>query len=270
MKIQDSLSRFGFHSTPFTREIRVEDLMRLPDFDEALRSLERTVESRMSASIIAPAGMGKTVLLRALSARLPEARYRIHYVKVADLGKRNMCREIAAAAGAAPAGSYPQLVRSLQELYQNTIDVDGMRPVLFLDEAHDLRPDVLGMLRLITNFDMDSRLVVSMILSGQGPLKTLLRRDDLEDIARRFAHCVALRPLTREQSSRYVEHRCRAAGAPTSPFDLSAQEAIYEIARGNLRATDRLALKAIETAHDQDAVSIDSNHVLQAKQVLWL
>ena len=48
-------------------------------------------------------------------ARLPEARYRTHYVKVTGLSKRDMCREIACAVGASPAGTYPALVRNLQD-----------------------------------------------------------------------------------------------------------------------------------------------------------
>ena len=31
-------------------------------------------------------------------------------------------------------------------------------------DAHELRPDVLGMLRALTNFSMDSRLVLSLVL----------------------------------------------------------------------------------------------------------
>jgi type II secretory pathway predicted ATPase ExeA len=180
-----------------------------------------------------------------------------------------MCREIAAAAGAHPAGSYPRLVQSLQERFRHDLDTDGLRPVLLLDEAHELRPDVLAMLRLLTNFEMDSRLVVSLVLCGQPPLKELLRRDSLEDIARRLAHFVSLRTLTREQAARYLEHRCRVAGASNSPFDPAAQDALWEIARGNLRATDRLALKALEVAHDEDATVVDSNHVVHARQLLW-
>lgn len=269
MQCKDLASRFGFHTTPFTREIRVEDLLRLPDFDAALQGLQRAVQRRMSAVLIAPAGTGKTALLRALSAQLPDARYRTHYLKVADLSKRDMCREIACAAGASPAGSYPQLVRSLQEHYQHALGADGLRPVLLVDEAHDLRPDVLAMLRLLTNFEMDSRLVVSIILAGQPPLQRLLRREALDDIARRLAHYATLQPLSREHSARYLQHRCQVAGASTAPFDASAQEALYEIARGNLRATDRLALKSLEVAHDQDHPGVDSNHVTQARQQLW-
>jgi hypothetical protein len=36
-----------------------------------------------------------------------------------------------------------------------------------------------------------------------------------------------------------------------------------------LRATDHLALKALEIAHDCDCDVLDSNHIAQAKSMLW-
>jgi general secretion pathway protein A len=267
--MKDFRSRFGFHTTPFTREISVRDLLRFDFFDEALTGLTRTVEQRMSAALIAPAGVGKTALLRALTEQLPEARYRVSYVKVTSLSKRDMCREIAAATGAPLAGSYPTLVRNLQEHYANAMAADALRPVLVLDEAHDMRPDVLAMLRVLTNFEMDSRLVTSVIVAGQPPLRELLRRDELEAVARRLAHYASLRPLSRDESVRYIEHRTAVAGATAIPFDAIAFDAIYEVARGNLRAIDRLALKAIELAHDADDAVITNRHVIEARKVLW-
>jgi hypothetical protein len=50
--------------------------------------------------------------------KLPETRYRVHYVKVTSLSKRDMAREIALAADVAPAGSYPSLIRRLQERFR--------------------------------------------------------------------------------------------------------------------------------------------------------
>ncbi len=267
--MKDMNSRFGFHTTPFTREIRIDDRFSLEVFDEALTALLRSIEQRQSCALIAPAGTGKTQLLRALTARLPDARYRVHYVKVTGLSKRDLCREIATACGAAPAGSFPMLVRRLQERFVATADTDGLRPVLILDEAHDLRLEVLGMLRLITNFEMDSRLVLSVVLAGQLPLRNMLKRDDLEDVARRLAHYATLRPLSRDEAFRYVEHRCSVAGARTTPFDQQALEALFEISRGNLRATDQLALKTLEIANDQSREVADQNHVVLARKVLW-
>ena len=58
------------------------------------------------------------------------------------------------------------------------------------------------MLRLLTNFEMGSRLVVSIVLAGQSGLAAMLRRDEMEDIARRIAHYATLRPLSCERQLR--------------------------------------------------------------------
>lgn len=267
--MNDLRSHFGFHTIPFTREIAIEHRFSLPVFDEPLGALRRVVDQRMSAALIAPAGTGKTSLLRALCSQLPEARYRIHYVKVTGLSKRDMCRELATAIGTQPAGTYPTLVRRIQEHFAAVSDTDGLRPVLLIDEGHELRADVLAMLRLLTNFEMDSRLVLSIVLAGQLGLRTMLRRNELEDIARRLAHYAVLRPLSRAETQRYLEHRCTIAGANTTPFDDPARDAIYEIGRGNLRATDRLALKALELASCEPCDVVSANHLVEARKMLW-
>ena len=265
----DMLSRFGFHSTPFTREIKIEKRFLHEIYEQPLERLFRSVSKRMSAALIAPAGTGKTTLLRALMARLPESRYRVHYVKVTDLSKRDLCREIATAVGAEPAGTYPALVRRLQERFANDLDLDAMRPVVFLDESHDIRPDVLGIMRILTNFDMDSRLVVSFVLSGQPPLARLLRDERLVDVTQRLSHFATLRLLSRKEIGGYISHRCQISGSDTTPFDGGSVEATYEIGRGNLRATDHLALQSLELAHEANCDVVDAEHVTTARRLLW-
>jgi type II secretory pathway predicted ATPase ExeA len=265
----DLRSTFGFHATPFTREIRPEDQLAFPFLDEALEGLLRAIEHRMSCAIVAPAGAGKTTLLRRLCASLPEARYRVHYVKVTDLSKRDMCREIAVACGAAPAGSYPMLVRRLEEHFQTVADTEARRPVLILDESQDFRPEVLAMLRLLTNFDMDSRLVLSLVLAGQPSLKQLLARDELEAMARRIIHYAQLRLLSRDEVETYVAHRCTLAGAATLPFDPRGLDALFEIGRGNLRTTDDLALKSLEHAALAGHSTVSVHDIVAARKDLW-
>ena len=43
------------------------------------------------------------------------------------------------------------LLRRLQERFSKEFGEEGMRWVLILDEAHDFRPEVLSMLRILTN-----------------------------------------------------------------------------------------------------------------------
>lgn len=267
--MDDFRSRFGFHTTPFTREIAVDCRFSLPQLDEPVDALERIIDRRMSAALIAPAGTGKTSVLRALAARLPEARYRVRYIKVTCLSRRDMCREIAAAIGCAPAGNFPALMRRLQEHLLQVADTDGLRPVLIVDEGHETRPEVMGLFRLLTNFQMDSRLVLSLVLCGQPPLRALLRRDDMEDVARRMALYETIRPLTRAETRQYIEHRCSVAGAPAPPFDERACDAVFEIGRGNMRATDNLCLESLELAHQAELDSVGYNHVAEARRRLW-
>jgi hypothetical protein len=102
-----------------------------------------------------------------------------------------------------PQGRTPAIVEiAPRSQYVNALvpSLDRVRrPVLLLDESHELRPDVLGMLRILTNFDMDSRLVLSLVIAGQTPLRALLARDEQEAMARRIIHYAQLRLLSRDE-----------------------------------------------------------------------
>lgn len=266
----DLRTHFGLRALPFTREVPVPERFGSETFSEALRDLETAVEQRQSACLVAAAGTGKTALLRALVDRLPEARYRTRYVKVPDLSKRDLCREIARVTSLTPAGSYAALVDRLQERFQNVDDAGGIRPVLILDEAHGLRREVLPLLATLTNFDMDSRLVLSVVLAGQSGLDRLLGRDDMEAVRGRLAVRATLRPLSREETRAYVEHRMTVAGARTLPFDPAAIDGLHEVSRGNLRAIDHVARMALELAARNRLEVVDTAIVLAARKKVGL
>ncbi len=261
-------AHIGLGSVPFTREIPVRERWRNPQYDEILQALLDTVNQRMSGALLAAAGTGKTMLLRTLTDCLAEARFRVHYVKVTALSKRDFCRELCEAVQATPAATYGGLVRRLQERLCTLYDQDSLRPILLLDEAHDMRPDVLAMLRVITNFEMDSRLVVSIILTGQMPLLRLLRRQELEAVSRRLAHYSTLRLLTREETVEYIRHRLHVAGAEGDLFDQPAHDAIFENAGGNLRAINGLALKSLKEAARAKKKTVGAEHVVAARRSL--
>jgi len=265
----DMHATFGFHKTPFTREVATDDMLALPYIEQARDAIVAQLERRMCAAITAPAGTGKSALLRALRERLPQARYRVHYVKVTDLGKRDLCREIATCVGVRPAGSYPMLVRRLQEDFAEAGTESGVRPVLFIDDAHDIRFQVLGVLRILTNFDWDSRLVLSVVLAGQPRLEAMLKKAPLEDVAQRIAYYARLRLMSRDETVRYVEHRCTIAGASTVPFDPAALDAVFEMSRGNLRAVDRLCLAALDVTALRDVEVVAPSDVTAARKHLW-
>jgi type II secretory pathway predicted ATPase ExeA len=96
-----------------------------------------------------------------------------------------------------------------------------------------------------------------------------LRDERLVDVTHRLAHCATLRPLSRPETGAYIEHRCRVVGATATPFDGGAVEALYEIGRGNLRATDHLALQALELAHEANLDAVGAEQITTARHLLW-
>ncbi len=263
------MERFRFKSAPFTRELKIEHRLKVINIEEQVATLKAVVDQRQSAVLVAPAGCGKTVALRALREQLPEARYKTTYVKLADLSPRDMCREVALGLGLQPTGMYPGLVRAVEERLRFGYIDSGIRQVIIFDDAHDMRPEALRLVRLLTNFEMDSRLVVSIILAGQIPLKSHLMQDDLEDIRQRLSHCGDLAPLTREETRAYVDHRSRIAGASQVPFEPQAIEAIHEVSRGNMRAIDRISVATLMEADRAQKPVADAGDVALARSRTW-
>ncbi len=270
LKTPDLRTHFACNALPFTREIQVHDRFLAPAAEQALADLRRVVENRMSAALIAPSGSGKTLLLRTLKESLPEARFRVHDVKVTDLSKRDMCREIATVCTLPPQGTYPTLLRSLQQRFAAQLDEEGLRPVLLLDEAQDMRPEVLATLRILTNFELDSRLVLCVVLAGDARLQNLLERHELEPVRRRLAHLATLPLLARDQTQAYLRHRLQLAGAEPKIFLDEAADAVFEITRGNLRAIDHLCFKALELAARDQRHDVSANLVVNARRSLML
>jgi general secretion pathway protein A len=263
-------AHFALHTSPFTREIATRDRWAHPAFEQVLSDLRSSVEQRFSAVLIAPPGTGKTLVLRTLCDSLPQGRYRLHQVHVTSLSKRDMYQQISIAFGIQPAGTYAALLRSLQEHYRNCSDQDGLRPTLIIDEAQDMRPDVLATLRILTNFDMDSRLVLSVVLCGDNRLRPILEQPALEPLRQRIAHFAALRPLDRTETAQYIAHRLAIAGADPKLFDEQALDALFEITRGNLRAINHLCRKAMELAAQDGHKAIGPTIIVSARQSLIL
>lgn len=264
----DPRGHFGFTEWPFTSEIPVGKMWRHPGLDELVDDLEATVSARFSAAVIAPSGSGKTALLRRLVERLPETRYRVADVKVTAVGNRDFYRGITRTLGLTPAGTWPSLLDALQAYARTLASSEARRLVLIVDEAQDMRPQVLSTIRMLTNFNLDSELVISVILVGDTGLDTLLHRPDMEALRSRLARVIRLRLLSRTETQSYIVHRLDLVGARSQILDDSAVEAVFDYSRGNLRAIDHLCRTSLALASKKGIDTIDAGLVTAARKRL--
>ena len=264
----DIRAHFGLSGAPFTREISPTRMWRHPGLDDLVRDLQATVSARDSAAVIAPSGAGKTALIRRLVNALPEARYRVADIKVTAIGNRDLYRSLARALGIEPTGAWPALLENVQAHAKALATTEARRTVLIVDEAQDMRPAVLSTLRILTNFQLDSELLISLVLVGDSGLETLLHRPDMEALRSRLACVVRLRLLTRPETKGYIDHRLDIAGARKQLLDDSAVEAVYDYTRGNIRAIDHLCRTALDLAARQSFDTIDAGIVTAARKKL--
>ena len=117
---------------------------------------------------------------------------------------------------------------------------------------------------------MDSRLLVSIILSGQLSLKYKLLSSDLEDVRQRMTHCTELRLLTKDETSQYLNHRITIAGGKKNMFEPQAIEAFYELSKGNMRALDKIARASFEKAFNDNREAVTAGDVAAVRSELLM
>jgi len=98
----------------------------------------------------------------------------------------------------------------------------GRTPVLRIDEAHLLDHAQLESVRMLTNYEMDSRTPFATVLIGQPTLRRMIKLGVLAALDQRIAVRYHMNGMTPEETGGYIRHHLQLAGAaktcsPTTP-----------------------------------------------------
>jgi general secretion pathway protein A len=137
----------------------------------------------------------------------------------------------------------------------------GRRVVVVIDEAQNLSPEALEQVRLLTNLETSKHKLLQMVLLGQPELRQLLQRQDLRQLAQRITARYHLTPLNQEETSAYVVHRMKVAGAPRNPFRKSALRALYQRSGGVPRLINIIADRALAAAYARESAYVSAHMV---------
>ena len=80
----------------------------------------------------------------------------------------------------------------------------GRRFILVIDEAQNLRENVLESVRLLSNFETPWMKLIQIVLAGQPQLAERLARPSMAQLRQRISTVIRLEPFTQEETSAYI------------------------------------------------------------------
>jgi len=249
------LSFFGLNEKPFAITPDPRYLYLSERHAEALAHLLYGInEAGGFVQLTGEVGTGKTTIVRSLLAQTPknaEIALILNPRMTAPEFLLTICEELGIGVPDAATESLKDLVDILSG-YLLRAHAGGRRVVVVVDEAQNLAPTVLEQVRLLTNLETNTRKLLQIILIGQPELRELLARNELRQLAQRITGRYHLNPLTPAETSAYVRHRLRVAGATTDIFSPGALAEVHRLATGVPRVINVVCDRALLGAYSMD------------------
>ncbi|MDI7267909.1 MAG: AAA family ATPase [Myxococcota bacterium] len=252
---------FGMKRAPFGNELEPDELFESQALREATARLNYLLDVHGIGLLTGEVGTGKTtVARRALAAQHPSL-CRLLYVPNTTGTPMDLYKTIAWQLGLEPSANRAGLYRQIRDEVQGLVQEKRVRPVLVVDEAHLLRPDTLEELRLLTNYQMDSRNHLTLLFIAQPELDRRLTMSVHESLRQRLIVRWKLGALGRDELPGYLEHHLRLAGVAHPVFTEPAVEAIAQASKGVLRRINALARHALAAAAAGKSREVGPTHV---------
>jgi general secretion pathway protein A len=243
----------AFRKTPDPRYLFLNGM-----YEEALEQLLYAVEEMELALLTGEVGCGKTLLTRALVDRVQD-RYEVAMILNPRLSPRQFLLAVAGELGVPKPRN--QIAPLLEQIHDRLLELDEARrpALLVVDEAH-LIPGkaTFEEIRLLTNFQLDDRNLVSVVLVGQPELLDRLKHRTYRALTQRIGAHFKLAPLGPDDLRDYLEHRLRVAGADRMLFDEGAVARLFRASQGLPRVLNNLATQALIEGMARGVPTIDA------------
>ncbi len=237
-------ARFGLKNRPFDKSIPSRDLYPWPGLEELDARLDMIKRSRGIMLLTGEPGTGKTVALRRFLDHLNGEHYLPIYLPLATVTVLDAYAQLNRALGGQEVRSKSLLFQEIQQGIAS-LTAQGKQPVLVLDEADLLRSPLFDELRILLNFEMDSKDPLLLILAGQPQLLAKLALRVHLPFRQRVAMRYRMPPMDETHTRGYVEHHLRLSGRKQRLFTDEALLQLFVQSGGVPRAIGNLALSAM-------------------------
>ena len=253
---------WGFTEKPFENTPDPRFFYATPKHEEALMRMLYAVKEHKSAAMLSGEyGSGKTLLTRLITSHLlnDSNKYNVAVIINPALSADELLVEIIYQLGKTPTSNCRKgdLLRELNTLLY-TINQQNKHTVIIIDEAQAIRDEkTLEELRLLLNFQLNDRFLLTLLLFGQPELRQKINQ------VRQFDQRLALRyhlyHLTETEISGYIKHRCEVAGVQHDIFTTDGCNTIYAFSEGIPRLINTICDTALLVGMNRELKEINQD-----------
>jgi general secretion pathway protein A len=260
------MEHFKFRTQPFSEHAAKDSLWKDGRMEEGLSRLQHLVHSGLLGLVTGASGLGKSALLKRFIAEQSPQQCEIIYCHLTHLPASGLLKLVLNALGEVPRWGKDKLYSQLLDRARSS----DARLMLVFDEAHLLSGNALVDLRLLVSSAVEVGPPMKILLVGQDHIRQTLKRSEYADIVNRISVRYQLRPLTKEQTRRYIDYQVSHHGADSKIFDDAVKDMIHDFTGGVPRSINNIAIACMLSATATRTLRIDEESFqLAANEMHW-
>lgn len=258
---------YGLESNPFEKG-QNDCIVNNIDYREVMGRLNYLKEIKGIGLITGRPGVGKTFSIHQFCQSLNEGLYKVVYVAMSTLSIVEFYKELSMGFGLEPYAKKVDNYRNLQEHIKKLSTEKRVTPVIIVDEAQYLNTDILNDLKMLLNFDFDSKNHAILILVGLTNLENILNRAVHEALRQRIVIQYQILGIEGDEVKKYIEEKLKHAGRIEPLFEESAIVALSNACQGSSRKLNNLITQAMILGATSKKQMIDNITVMEAMNEL--
>lgn len=257
------LMKFGLEYNPFIKNNN-DTKIELSNSEQLLFRLKHLEEIKGIGLITGEPGLGKTTTIRHWAKNLNPNLYKVIYIAHTTITVREFYKELCFKFGLDEYHTKTKSLNSLQDEIKRLWIEKRITPVIILDEANYLPSAILNDLKIMLNFDMDSKEQYILLLVGQNIIRNTLNMKSNEALKQRISMNYTMNNMEKAESKNYIDSKLKLAGLNQDVLTPEAYNNIISASNGVPRRINQIMDKALLLLANQKANLINEQIALAA------
>ena len=260
-------SYYGMSTNPFNKEENNKHPYKSNDYKEMINRLNYIKEINGIGIFYSDNGLGKTYTIRSFINSLNKDLYKVIYINSKlEITAFDFINNIAKELDLDIGNCYKtELIDNIQKEIIRIVKQDKMKVIVIIDDAHLLSKEILLNLKMLYDFEINSKDYVTLILVGQEELKLELSKGIHNSLKQRINTNYKLNGLSREEVKEYIKTRLEVSNTNKEIFTQEALNALYSCSKTSIRRLNTLIINCLILGSQLNKAKIDEEIVRSAK-----